>query len=332
MKQKIIIIGAGISGIYLASLLEKKYEVLILEARDRIGGRVFRMDGHDLGPSWIWSHHKRMLKLISSLGLELFAQYTQGYALYDTKEKVELFNAPPSAPSARIKGSLTSLINALHKSLERTKIHLTQEVKSIEENESCVRVKTSTDLYEADYVISTLPPRLAAALEYEPKLALREREKMLATQTWMGNSAKCVIEFKTAFWREKSLSGFAFSHVGPMSEMHDACTQNRAALFGFLHSHARMENIEKNITQQLIRLFCINEEEILKIYVVDWKKEQFTSTPQDSAPLRSHPVYGIDTGAYSQKVLFSSTEFSFEEGGYLEGAIAHATKIAEQLL
>jgi monoamine oxidase len=332
MKQKIIIIGAGISGLYLASLLEKKYEVLIFEARDRVGGRVFSIDGHDLGPSWIWSHHKQMLKLINSLGLELFAQHTKGHALYDTKERVELFDAPPSAPSARIKGSLASLINALHNSLESTKIHLMQEVKSIEENGSCVRVKTETDLYEADYVISTLPPRLAAALEYEPKLPLREKEKMLATQTWMGNSAKCVIEFKTAFWREKSLSGFVFSNLGPMSEIHDACIENRAALFGFLHSHARMENIEKNITQQLIRLFGISEDEIVKIHLVDWKREQFTSTHQDSAPLRIHPSYGIDTTAYSQKILFSSTEFSFEEGGYLEGAIAHATKIAQQLL
>jgi len=49
--KKIIIIGAGLSGLYLASLLEDTYDVLILEARDRVGGRALSIDGHDLGPS-----------------------------------------------------------------------------------------------------------------------------------------------------------------------------------------------------------------------------------------------------------------------------------------
>ena len=59
--------------------------------------------------------------------------------------------------------------------------------------------------------------------------------------TWMGYSAKCVVEFETAFWKEEGLSGFAFSHLGPLGEIHDACTEETAAIFGFLHSQAKME-------------------------------------------------------------------------------------------
>ena len=54
--KNIIIIGAGLSGIYAATLLQKKYNVTILEARDRIGGRVLTVDGFDMGPSWVWQH------------------------------------------------------------------------------------------------------------------------------------------------------------------------------------------------------------------------------------------------------------------------------------
>lgn len=331
MKEKIIIIGAGFSGLYLAHLLEDKYEVVILEARNRIGGRIFSINNHDLGPSWIWSHQKNILDLVNSLGLELIPQYTKGYALYDTKEKVELFNAPPSAPSARIKGSLSKLITALKEKLTSTTIVLSEEVVSIEEEGKTLKVKSIKNKYEAKYLISTLPPRLCANLELTPQLPKGLKEKMKSTQTWMGNSAKCVIEFKTAFWKKKSLSGFAFSHVGPLGEIHDACTDTKAALFGFVNSNADMNNFEMILKQQLKRVFDIDESEIVNIFLVDWREEKFSSTKDDSKPLREHPSYGIDTSAYSRKILFSSTEFSFSEGGYLEGAIINAKKLLDNL-
>lgn len=41
-KQKIIVVGAGIAGLTAAkTLMQKGHEVLVLEARDRIGGRIW---------------------------------------------------------------------------------------------------------------------------------------------------------------------------------------------------------------------------------------------------------------------------------------------------
>ncbi len=59
-KNKITIIGAGVSGLYLAYLLEDKFDIIILEARKRIGGRIYSIEGNDMGPSWIWSHQKNV--------------------------------------------------------------------------------------------------------------------------------------------------------------------------------------------------------------------------------------------------------------------------------
>ena len=50
-KKDLIIIGAGLSGLYAASLLQDTYNIIILEARDRLGGRILTEEGHDLGPS-----------------------------------------------------------------------------------------------------------------------------------------------------------------------------------------------------------------------------------------------------------------------------------------
>lgn len=53
-ETDVCIIGAGLSGLALASALRTKgRDVTVLEARDRPSGRVLSHNGHDLGPSWI---------------------------------------------------------------------------------------------------------------------------------------------------------------------------------------------------------------------------------------------------------------------------------------
>lgn len=58
-KKKVIVIGAGFSGLSTATeLADKGYEVTIFEKNDTAGGRarVFRTQGFtfDMGPSWYW--------------------------------------------------------------------------------------------------------------------------------------------------------------------------------------------------------------------------------------------------------------------------------------
>jgi len=330
-KKHLTIVGAGISGLYLAYLLQEDFEITILEARERIGGRIFSLDGHDMGPSWVWPHHTNVLELIENLGLKLFRQYTKGYALYDTKDKLEIFNAPASSPSFRLEGSLSKLVEALHQNLKNVKIHYGDVVKSIEVEANSVSIKTSKKSYESDTVVVTLPPRLAANLAFTPKLPSHLEEQMKETQTWMGNSAKCVVEFKTPFWRDRGLSGFTFSHLGPLGEIHDASIADKPALFGFVNLNADMQNFETNVRAQMKRLFEIDDSEIVSIYLLDWKRELFSSVKEDASSRGAHPQYGINTQSYSPRVFFSSTEFSYEEGGYIEGAIINAKKIATQI-
>ena len=330
-KKSLTIVGAGISGLYLAYLLQEDFEITILEARARAGGRIFSLEGHDMGPSWVWPHHAHILSLIEKLGLKLFRQETKGFALYDAKDKVELFNAPPSAPAFRVEGSLGRLVEALQENLKKATIRYEEVVESVEVESDFVRVKTSKNSYENDTIVITLPPRLAANLSFIPELPSRLKQELLQTPTWMGNSAKCVVEFKTPFWRDKGLSGFVFSHLGPLGEIHDASTAQKAALFGFAHLNADMDNLEANAREQMKRLFEIEESEIAKVYLVDWKREGFSATKEDARPRSSHPKYGIDMSSYSPRVYFSATEFSYEEGGYIEGAIREAKKIAAQL-
>ncbi|KAL3418545.1 corticosteroid-binding protein [Phlyctema vagabunda] len=91
-KHKALIIGAGISGLRAASVLQRHgVEVTILEGRpDRIGGRILttRSNGkaaRDIGAAWMHeTSQNKLVHLIPKLGIEYY--YDDGTPLYFTKE------------------------------------------------------------------------------------------------------------------------------------------------------------------------------------------------------------------------------------------------------
>ncbi len=326
--KKLAIIGGGLSGLYAAYSLQNEYEITIFEARNRLGGRIHTIEGFDMGPSWIWSHQDRILSLIRSLKIELFAQYTSGYALYDTPQGVQRFTAPPSPPSARMKGGLMTLIDALASALHPNTLRLSEPIHRVDAQDDTIVIETSKGSYKADLILCTLPPRIALeTITYNPPLSAALIQQLSTVPTWMGHAAKCVIEYKTPFWREMGLSGFCFSHAGPLGEIHDACTHERAALFGFVHSSASMETIEIDIRSQMSRLFGEKGEEIVSVHLVDWRKETFSSTSADAKGLNAHPSYGLTATCYNDRLMFIGTETAYTEGGYLEGAIRSVEQI-----
>lgn len=331
--KKIAIIGGGLSGLYAAGLLEKEHDVTLFEARERLGGRIYTIDGFDLGPSWIWPHQRRILKRINALGLQIIPQYTKGYAIYQTPHNIETFTPPPSFPSGRIQGGIGKLIEALAGKITQTKIVLNEPVSALHLDGDSVRVQTRSENELFDQVIITLPPRLfLESITFDPPFDLETFKALQAIPTWMGHSAKCVIEFERPFWREMGLSGFCFSYAGPMGEIHDACSDNRYALFGFINANATMQTIEEDVRQQCRVLFGNEGEKILNFYCVDWRNEKYTSVNRDANSPRLHPNYGFDVSHLEGKVRFIGTESSYEEGGYLEGAIASVEMLCKEML
>jgi monoamine oxidase len=69
----VIILGAGISGLYAAHLLEKRgVKVLILEGSDRVGGRMMTTpDGVNLGGVEIGDGYKRIVGLAKEMNVDL---------------------------------------------------------------------------------------------------------------------------------------------------------------------------------------------------------------------------------------------------------------------
>lgn len=75
--MKVVVVGAGLAGLSAARELGKTgAETVVLEARDRVGGRVEggELGGHpiELGGTWIGEGHSRMHGLVEELGLATF--------------------------------------------------------------------------------------------------------------------------------------------------------------------------------------------------------------------------------------------------------------------
>ncbi len=333
-RPELVIIGAGLSGLFAAYLLQEHYSIVLLEARGRIGGRIETTpEGIDLGPTWVWPHHKLTLELAQHLELHLFKQHAEGDALYDDPAGVQRFQAPPAAPAFRFVGGVKVLTHALYDKLHNVTLHVNTPVDALIDHDDQICIQSGTQQWNAPLVISTLPPRLLnQSISFSPPLSHEAVTALSHIPTWMGGSAKAVVFYERPFWREAGLSGFCFSNHGILGEIHDASQEACPALFGFFHTHRFANNPETAIVDQLVRLFGPQAAHPKRVVIKDWGSEPYTSVAEDIQPLREHPHYGLNIHLLNNKFHCIGTEYSFIEGGYLEGALYSALQLANTFL
>lgn len=342
-RHDVVVIGAGIAGLTVtAALAAAGIDVLCLEARDRIGGRLLSVDvgggSLDLGATWFWAGDQRVRNMVASLGVETFAQYTAGAALYDHPAGVQrLAGNPIDVPASRYTAGAESLARALAATIPATSLECSSPVASIAIDLTGLLVHAATTTIHAAHVVLAVPPALAVTtIDMSPALPDRLQRLAHSTPVWMGTVTKIVVQYPEAFWRRQGLAGAAVSPVGPLQELHDMSGPhgNPAVLFGFAHPTPDMPAPREHVLRQLVRLYGPQAADPTRIIVQDWSGETYTSPPgveaSASYALFGHPLYSTPT--FEGRLHWAATETSTVHPGRVEGAIAAAHRATQAVL
>ena len=369
-KVSVAIVGGGLSGLYAAYLLEKRgIDYVLLEARPTLGGRIVteklsqdneNINSFDLGPSWFWPEYQQQLaQLIDELQLESIAQFEGGDMMVERSPNEPAFRThgyKSSPPSMRLKGGMSSLIEALYHQLDTSRILTGQIVHQLNSTSECIEIKavsvvSSEDAsgqimtWQAQQVLLALPPRLVEeSIVFHPTLPANLSAQWQQTATWMAPHAKYVAVYDTPFWQKQGLSGAARSAQGPMVEIHDASDVSAlggsGAIFGFIGvpASARQsiseEALKVHCRAQLVRLFGAEAENPKIEYLKDWAQEPFTATAADISSDGQHasaPASKATSGIWENCLTGIGSEWSMQFPGYLAGAIDAANKGVQDL-
>lgn len=347
-QNKILIIGGGLSGLTTAYLAQQKNKtVTVLEAADRLGGRIHTISGigqtpMDLGATWLSDQHPALITLIKELGLRKFPQYDTGITLFQTKsfEPPQGFHIPESTvPSYRITGGTSVLIQALAERLATEQVILNATVQQIRKSKNGIQaILAGGQVFEGDQAIICLPPQVAAAnIDFTPAFSGTVNQLLSEVQTWMAGSIKFTVEYSDPFWRKDGYSGMLFSHSGVITEMYDHTNfeGNKFSLTGFLNGgvqHYAPTIRKQYVLEQLTTLFGEKAGSPTTYYDKTWNdptllagKQVFTSAHYNNGHPQLQKTY------MNGKLLFAGSETSSTHPGYMEGAVTAAQRAVSQL-
>ncbi len=352
MQTDILIVGAGISGLTAAWQLQNAgKKICLIEARDRVGGRILTRTEPtcDMGPSWYWPGQPLIASLLKKFGIPSFEQHAQGKVLWqDAQGRVQEYPmASPMAGALRIQGGVGALTDRIATEISADHLQLRHVLKGLQIQPDGVRATVQGPEGEleidARQVALAIPPRVAGALPFTPKLPDETQQLLASTPTWMAGHAKFFALYDQPFWRELGLCGTAMSQRGPLAEIHDASSQtgDGYSLFGFLGVDAETRTqlgeteLFGMITAQLVNIYGEQARAYKNVFLQDWSTKPFTAGPRDQERQMHHPKYGLDPDlgeAWTGRLKFISSESSFTNGGLIEGALEAAQRYTQEII
>ena len=135
-KADVVVVGAGFAGLAAAKEIRKGgHSVAVLEARDRVGGRVLNADVEggehvELGGQWVGPGQDRVLALISELGLSTYPTNVDGGNIYYRDGALQTYTGtiPPAQGPALVElatviGKLNSMAAEVPRDAPQTAPH-----------------------------------------------------------------------------------------------------------------------------------------------------------------------------------------------------------------
>jgi monoamine oxidase len=246
------------------------------------------------------------------------------------------------AQQDRITGGVQPLAEDLAEAIRQQggTVTLESPVTSIAQSDDGVTVESATGTLTAPATIVALPPPLAAAIDYRPRLSFERRE--LLTKTPMGSVIKCIAAYDRPFWRDQGFSGQAIADEGPMKAVFDASPKDArpALLMGFFEgaearrfAEAPPEERQGVALDTFARFFGDAARSPIDYVDRAWTKEPFSRGCYAALfPPGIWTQFGRVIREPEGRIHWAGTETAIRWNGYIEGAVRSGERAATEIL
>lgn len=322
--QKVLVIGAGISGLVAAYELNAAgHDVKVLEGRDRIGGRILTLRGNfsnanfvEAGAARIQPNHNLTLTYAKHFGLTLVPFYpTEGlYTQVKDGEKTlvpidQLFgnNSAETIGNWKKFAQGTDTLPQAFADALGDKIHLGHGVTHIEQNPSGVKVICQSGrVYKGDRVICTVPLPVLGKISFNPSLSCAKEMAISGGYNYRA-ATRTFVEFPERFWEKKGLNGWGI--FWDRSEELWHTTWDNVGKTGILHSYKKGEYAHLMDT--------LSPEKQIATLIDEWSE----ILPE----VKNYPLSKINTTSYSW------TNDPWAKGGWAYPTEAQETTFFDEL-